>query len=140
MAGNNANKSINNSQNTNNGKVMTKYDRKVAKRKEEEKRLQREKIIFRAVTAGIIAGILIAAAVICGMRYYKIHNRFISVDGDNISQIEFDMYYNVSKKAAMSQSVYGNMTMADYYSYMGYKSSENDKSQTNSQKIGRAHV
>ena len=38
MAGNNANKSINNSQNTNNGKVMTKYDRKVAKRKEEEKR------------------------------------------------------------------------------------------------------
>ena len=73
MAGNNANKSINNSQNTNNGKVMTKYDRKVAKRKEEEKRLQREKIIFRAVTAGIIAGILIAAVVICSMRYYKIH-------------------------------------------------------------------
>lgn len=133
MAGNNANKSINNSQNTNNGKVMTKYDRKVAKRKEEEKRLQREKIIFRAVTAGIIAGILIAAVVICSMRYYKIHNRFISVDGDNISQIEFDMYYNVSKNAAMSQSFYGNTTMADYYSYMGYKSSENDKSQTNSQ-------
>ena len=67
------------------------------------------------------------------MRYYKIHNRFISVDGDNISQIEFDMYYNVSKNAAMSQSFYGNTTMADYYSYMGYKSSENDKSQTNSQ-------
>ena len=57
MAGNNANKSINNSQNTNNGKVMTKYDKKVAKRKEEEKKLQREKIIFRAVTAGIIAGL-----------------------------------------------------------------------------------
>ena len=37
MAGNNANKSINNSQNTNNGKVMTKYDRKVAKRKKKRK-------------------------------------------------------------------------------------------------------
>lgn len=49
MAGNNANKSINNSQNTNNGKVMTKYDKKVAKRKEEEKKLQREKIIFNGL-------------------------------------------------------------------------------------------
>ena len=43
MAGNNANKSINNSQNTNNGKVMTKYDKKVAKRKEEEKNYREKK-------------------------------------------------------------------------------------------------
>lgn len=126
-------KPINKSQNADKEKVMTKYDRKVAKRKEEEKRLQREKIIFRAVAAGIIAGILIAAAVIVGTKYNRIHNKFISVDGKNISQIEFDMYYNVSKNASMSQSFYGNMTMADYYSYMGYKSSESDKSQTNSQ-------
>ena len=112
MAGNSANNSKNKAQNVSTEKVMTKYDRKMAKRREEEKRLQREKVIFRAV---------------------GIHNKFISVDGSNISQIEFDMYYNVSKNALMSQSFYGSMTMADYYSYMGYSSSQNDKSQTNSQ-------
>lgn len=116
---------------TDNDKIITKYDKKMAKRKAEERRLQREKVIFRAVFSGVIAGIIIAAAVISGIRYNKIHNKFISVAGDNISQIEFDMYYNVSKNALMSQSFYGNMTMADYFSYMGYKSSENDKSQTN---------
>ena len=134
MAGNNANKSASKSQSTAGAeKVMTKYDRKVAKRKAEEKRLKREKIIFRAVFAGVIAGIIIAAAVIGGTRYNRIHNKFISVDGKNIGQIEFDMYYNLSKNAMMSQSFYNNMTMADYFSYMGYKSSENDKIQTNSQ-------
>ena len=46
------------------------------------------------------------------------------------------MYYNISKNALLSQTFYGNTTMADYFSYMGYKSSENDKSQTNSQTGG----
>lgn len=133
MAGNSANNSKNKAQNVSTEKVMTKYDRKMAKRREEEKRLQREKVIFRAVGAGVLAGIIIAVAVIFGTRYNRIHNKFISVDGSNISQIEFDMYYNVSKNALMSQSFYGSMTMADYYSYMGYSSSQNDKSQTNSQ-------
>lgn len=133
MAGNNANKK---SQNTSTEKVMTRYDRKVAKRKEEERRLQKEKVIFRAVGAGIIAGIIIAVVVIFGTRYNRIHNKFISVDGNNISQIEFDMYYNVSKNELMSQSFYGNMTMGDYFSYMGYSTSQNDKNQTNSQTGG----
>lgn len=132
MAGNNA-KTNNKSENVNTEKVMTKYDKKMAKRKAEEKRLQREKVIFRAVGAGVLAGIIIAVAVTLGMRYNKIHNKFISVDGQNISQVEFDMYYNLSKNSLMSQSFYGNMTMADYFSYMGYNSSQNDKSQNNSQ-------
>ena len=92
MAGNSANNSKNKAQNVSTEKVMTKYDRKMAKRREEEKRLQREKVIFRAVGAGVLAGIIIAVAVIFGTRYNRIHNKFISVDGSNISQIEFDMY------------------------------------------------
>ena len=51
MAGNSANNSKNKAQNVSTEKVMTKYDRKMAKRREEEKRLQREKVIFRAVGA-----------------------------------------------------------------------------------------
>lgn len=89
MAGNSANNSKNKAQNVSTEKVMTKYDRKMAKRREEEKRLQREKVIFRAVGAGVLAGIIIAVAVIFGTRYNRIHNKFISVDGSNISQIEF---------------------------------------------------
>lgn len=45
MAGNSANNSKNKAQNVSTEKVMTKYDRKMAKRREEEKRLQREKVI-----------------------------------------------------------------------------------------------
>ena len=54
MAGNSANNSKNKAQNVSTEKVMTKYDRKMAKRREEEKRLQREKVIFRAVGAGTL--------------------------------------------------------------------------------------
>ena len=69
MAGNSANNSKNKAQNVSTEKVMTKYDRKMAKRREEEIRLQREKVIFRAVGAGVLAGIIIAVAVIFGTRY-----------------------------------------------------------------------
>lgn len=127
MAGNN------NTKNDSTQKIVTKYDKKMAKRKAEQRKQERESFIFKVVGIGVLAGIVLALVITLGTRYSRIHNKFIKVDSENISQIEFDMYYNVSKNAAMSQSFYGNTTMADYYSYMGYKSSENDKSQTNSQ-------
>ena len=130
MAGNN------NTKNDSTQKIVTKYDKKMAKRKAEQRKQERESFIFKVVGIGVLAGILLALVITLGTRYSRIHNKFIKVDSENISQIEFDMYYNISKNSLLSQTFYGNTTMADYFSYMGYKSSENDKSQTNSQTGG----
>lgn len=130
MAGNN------NTKNDSTQKIVTKYDKKMAKRKAEQRKQERESFIFKVVGIGVFAGIVLALVITLGTRYSRIHNKFIKVDSENISQIEFDMYYNISKNALLSQTFYGNTTMADYFSYMGYKSSENDKSQTNSQTGG----
>ena len=130
MAGNN------NTKNDSTQKIVTKYDKKMAKRKAEQRKQERESFIFKVVGIGVLAGIVLALVITLGTRYSRIHNKFIKVDSENISQIEFDMYYNISKNALLSQTFYGNTTMADYFSYMGYKSSENDKSQTNSQTGG----
>ena len=121
MAGNN------NTKNDSTQKIVTKYDKKMAKRKAEQRKQERESFIFKVVGIGVLAGIVLALVITLGTRYSRIHNKFIKVDSENISQIEFDMYYNISKNALLSQTFYGNTTMADYFSYMGYKSSENDK-------------
>ena len=109
MAGNN------NTKNDSTQKIVTKYDKKMAKRKAEQRKQERESFIFKVVGIGVLAGIVLALVITLGTRYSRIHNKFIKVD---------------------SQTFYGNTTMADYFSYMGYKSSENDKSQTNSQTGG----
>lgn len=114
-------------------KIVTKYDKKVAKRKEEERISKRNKFIARVV--GVVAIIAIVAVIVGSIasRFNKIYNKYISVDGKNISQVEFDFYYGISKNTMLSQPFYGTMTVGDYFAYMGYDASANDKKQTNSQ-------
>ena len=112
-------------------KVVTKYDRKVQKRKEEALKLARKK----KITLGVLIAIVVAAAVGCSIwgivSYNTIHNKYIKVNGEAVSGIEFDFYYGISKNQNLSQTLYGTMTYGDYYkSYMGYDSSKTDKSQT----------
>ena len=109
MAGNN------NTKNDSTQKIVTKYDKKMAKRKAEQRKQERESFIFKVVGIGVLAGIVLALVITLGTRYSRIHNKFIKVDSENISQIEFDMYYNISKNALLSQTFYGNTTMADYF-------------------------
>lgn len=95
MAGNN------NTKNDSTQKIVTKYDKKMAKRKAEQRKQERESFIFKVVGIGVFAGIVLALVITLGTRYSRIHNKFIKVDSENISQIEFDMYYNISKKCTV---------------------------------------
>ncbi|MDO5382995.1 MAG: peptidyl-prolyl cis-trans isomerase [Eubacteriales bacterium] len=117
----------------NENKIVTKYDKKVAKRKEEERIAKRNKVIARIV--GVVAIIAVVAVIVGSIasRFNKIYNKYISVDGSNISQVEFDFYYGISKNTMLSQPFYGTMTVGDYLAYMGYDSTVDDKKQTNSQ-------
>lgn len=117
-------------QKTADDKVLTKYDKKVLKRKQEQLRAAKTRKIT-VVSLIAIAVIAIAGAAIgIWSNYDKVHNRYIAIDDDSVSQIEFDFYYNVAKQSMLNQTLYENITYKSYFeSYMGYDSSKPDQSQ-----------
>lgn len=77
-------------------KIVTKYDRKVQRRKEQKAKEERDKKIGKA------AGILLAAALVCFISFFPIrtfltvNGTYITVDGESVSRVEFDYYYNIA--------------------------------------------
>ncbi len=93
-------------------KIVTKYDRKVQRRKEEELKEQRQKKINRVIGIAILAVIIIALASIPVRKYIATHSTYITVGGDEITRAEFDYYYNLAKNEYLN--TYGSIM-----SYMG---------------------
>lgn len=111
-------------------RVVTKYDRKMQKRKEEARREAKRKFITKWVCIAVLAGIIIGSGTAIGIKLNSIYKDYIEVDNDKLSQIEFDFYYGIAKSNNLNTTLYGTMTYGDYYtSYMGYKTSTSDKSQ-----------
>lgn len=77
-------------------KIVTKYDRKVERRKEQKAKEERDKKISR------ITGIVLAAALVCFVASFPIrtfltvNGTYITMDGESVSRVEFDYYYNVA--------------------------------------------
>ncbi len=108
--------------NTENEKVVTKYDRKMQARneqKEKEKRQQR---------LSTIVGVVIVIALVCLVASFPIRNylavneTYIKIDGENISRVEYDYNYYNSRNAYLTQ--YGA-----YLSMMGLDASSNLETQ-----------
>lgn len=111
-------------------KVVTKYDRKMQKRKEAERKEAKRRFITKWVCIAVLAGIILGSGTAIGLKLNSIYNDYIEVDNDKISQIKFDFYYGIAKTNNLNSTLYGTMTYGDYYtSYMGYKTSTSDKSQ-----------
>lgn len=111
-------------------KVVTKYDRKMQKRKEEERKEAKRRYITKWVCIAVLACIILGSGTATGIKLNSIYKDYIEVDNDKISQIEFDFYYGIAKTNSLNTTLYGSMTYGDYYSsYMGYKRSQSDKSQ-----------
>ena len=68
-------------------KVMTKYDRKVAKRKAERAREIRNKKIAISVALLLCIGLVIGIGTAVGVNLYKIYYSYIMVDGNPVSDI-----------------------------------------------------
>lgn len=100
------------SQNEASQKIVTKYDRKVQRRKEEELKEQKRKKINRIVGIVILAAIVIGLVSIPVRKYIATHETYITVGGHDITKVEFDYYYN------LASSDYIN-TYGSYLSYMG---------------------
>ena len=93
-------------------KAMTKYDLKMQRRKEEKAKAKREERI------STIIGIVVVVALVCLFAAFPInsylttHKTYVTIGGEDVSQLEFDYRYNIVKNNYYNQ--YGS-----YMSYFG---------------------
>lgn len=127
-------------------KVMTKYDLKMQKRQKEKEKAARDQKIATGVT------VIILAALVCFVLSFPIRNMiamnrtYISVGGENLTQVEFDYgYYTVvnnyissysaflgyfgldTSKDLSEQTYMGEMTWKDYFEEMAVDSIKRNK-------------
>ncbi|MBE5884670.1 MAG: hypothetical protein E7291_09735 [Lachnospiraceae bacterium] len=77
-------------------KVMTKYDRKIQKRKEQKEKEKREKRRSTIITVVVIAVLVCLIAYFPIRNYLAVNATYVTVDGEDINQVEFDYNYNIT--------------------------------------------
>lgn len=93
-------------ENTEEKKVVTKYDLKMQRKEEARKKARRDEL------TGRITGIVIVAALFCLVAsfpirsYLTINGTFIEVAGEKVSRVEFDYNYNLMKNSYITQNSY----------------------------------
>jgi len=122
-------------------KVMTKYDLKMQRKTDAAAKARKEE------KRGMIIGIVLVVALVAFVAsfpirsYLAVYGQYIRVGGEKVTQIEFDMQYNMSKQSFIQQmgqylSMFGitdmdtlesqiyhdNMTYGDYFSQMAAES------------------
>lgn len=100
------------SQNETQQKVLTKYDRKVQRRKEAEEQEKKQKRFDKLISIVIVAAIAIALLSIPVSKFIATKSTFVTIGGHDITRVEYDYYYNMAKSEYVN--AYGT-----YYSYMG---------------------
>lgn len=102
--------------------IVTRYDKKMQKRREQELKAQREKKISRIVGIAVLVVIVAALVSIPVKQYIAKHSTYITVGGHDITKVEFDYYYNVASAEYIN-------TYGTYLSYMGLNTSGDFASQ-----------
>lgn len=75
-------------------KVVTRYDRKVQRRKEEKEREQKRKKTNTIIGAVVLVA-LVALVVSFPVRaYLATHETYVTINGEDITKVEFDYNYN----------------------------------------------
>lgn len=91
-------------------KVVTKYDLKMQRRQAEKEREQRQKNITKVVGVVIVVALIALIASFPIRTYVANHQTFITINGEKITQAEFDYNYNNVVNDYMNQ----------YGAYLGY--------------------
>lgn len=86
-------------------RILTKYDRKMQKRREEEIRARKRKLAVRGMAIGVIAIAVILAAFVIISNVGKSMS-YIKVDEKSISKSEFEFYYNQTVSSAANNYMY----------------------------------
>lgn len=75
-------------------KVVTRYDRKMQRRKEEKEREERRRKINAVVGVIVIVALIAFAASFPVRSYIATHETYVTINGENITREEFDYNYN----------------------------------------------
>ena len=98
-------------------KVMTKYDRKVQKRKEEKEKEKKEERISTAIGIVVLVALVCLVASFPIRTYLATHETYVVVNGEAVNKVEFDYQYNLTKNNSITQ--YGS-----YLTYFGLDTSK----------------
>ena len=98
-------------------KVMTKYDRKVQKRKGEKEKEKKEERISTAIGIVVLVALVCLVASFPIRTYLATHETYVVVNGEAVNKVEFDYQYNLTKNNYITQ--YGS-----YLTYFGLDTSK----------------
>ncbi len=87
-------------------KVVTKYDLKMQRRKEQKEKEQRDK---RVSTIGGIILVVVLACVVASFpirTWLTVNGTYIKVNGENISKVEYDYHYNMASNSYINENYY----------------------------------
>ena len=98
-------------------KVMTKYDRKVQKRKEEKEKEKREERISTTIGIVVLVALVCLVASFPIRTYLATHETYVVINGEAVNKVEFDYEYNLTKNNYITQ--YGS-----YLTYFGLDTSK----------------
>ena len=96
---------------------MTKYDRKVQKRKEEKEKEKKEERISMAIGIVVLVALVCLVASFPIRTYLATHETYVVVNGEAVNKVEFDYQYNLTKNNYITQ--YGS-----YLTYFGLDTSK----------------
>lgn len=126
-------------------KKMTKYDLKVQRRKEAEAQAKKEDRIYKIVMAAIVLFFVGFIAYFPIRNMVNMYVPYFSVNGEDISKIEFDYNYALAKNSYLNENGYylsmfgmdvttidsqqydDNLTFADYFSQIAAENLVNTK-------------
>ena len=98
-------------------KVMTKYDRKVQRRKEEKEKEKREERVSTAIGIVVLVALVCLVASFPIRTYLATHETYVVINGEAVNKVEFDYEYNLTKNNYITQ--YGS-----YLTYFGLDTSK----------------
>ena len=112
-------------------KIVTKYDRKVQRRKEEERKAKQRAKIEKTIGIVILAAIVIGLLSIPVRKQIATHSTYIKVGDHEITRVEFDYYYNLAKTDYITTygsylsyfglDIYGDLSTQPYSTTMSWK-------------------
>lgn len=93
-------------ENTEEKKVVTKYDLKMQRKEEARKKARRDELVGRIAGIGIVAVLFCLVASFPVRSYLTVNGTFIEVAGEKVSRLEFDYNYNLMKNSYITQNSY----------------------------------
>ena len=93
-------------------KVVTRYDRKLERRREAEKKEKRDqkRNLIIGVCAAVVVLVFVASFPVRNLM--AVYQKYMTVDGERVSRVEFDYYYYLAKNNYVDQ-------VGSYLSMMG---------------------